>query len=140
MKKINIRIKNDHQIDFHRSAAHFHATHVTAADKTKIAPVVVSKEMQEYWGFYNILEVQIKEEGLEADYAQRYMNQKKLVFEEYLKSKNKPRHVTAKKLDAFCFEGERAFRIILVQQFENVSYKGLHILLAGNFFYRVFAV
>jgi len=47
------------------------------------APIIVSKEMQEYWDFYNTLEAQIKEDGLEADYAQRYMEQKKLAFEEY---------------------------------------------------------
>lgn len=102
------------------------------------APIVVSKEMQEYWNFYNTLEVQIQKDGLEANYAQRYMEQKKLAFEEYLKSKNKALYIPAKKLDAFYFEGERAFRINLVQQFENVSYRGLHILLAGNCFLQNF--
>jgi hypothetical protein len=102
------------------------------------APIVVSKEMQEYWDFYNTLEVQIQKDGLEADYAQRYMEKKKTVFEEYLKSKNRPLHISAKKLDSFYFEGERAFRINLVQQFENVSYRGLHILLASNYFLQNF--
>ena len=102
------------------------------------APIVISKEMQEYWDFYNTLEAQIQKNGLEADYAQRYMELKKIALEEYLKSKNKPLHIPDKKLDSFYYEGERAFRINLVQQFENVSYRGLHILLASNYFLQNF--
>jgi hypothetical protein len=102
------------------------------------APIVVSKEMQEYLDFYTTLEVQIQKEGLEADYALRYMEQKRLEYEENLKSQNKAFNITAKKLDSFYFEGEKAFRINLVQQLEAVSYRRLHILLAGNSFLQNF--
>ena len=104
------------------------------------APMVVSKEMQKYFNFYNNLEIEIKSNGLEAAFSEAYMRKKKANLEAYLISKDKEPLVSAKKLEAFLFEGEKAFRINLVQQVENVSYRGLHRLLSSNIFLQNFCL
>lgn len=105
---------------------------------TSNAPVIVSKEMEEYWDFYNRLQSQIENDGLEAAYAQSYMKQKKANREKALKSQNRPPRVSEEELDGYYTEGELAFRTNLVQQYENVSYRGLHRLLASNVFLQDF--
>lgn len=105
---------------------------------TSNTPVIVSKEMEKYWDFYNTVQSQIETDGLEASYAQSYMDQKKKNREETLKSQNKPPKVSAEELDGYYYEGELAFRTNLVQQYENVSYRALHRLLAGNVFLQDF--
>ena len=91
---------------------------------TSNAPVIVSKEMEDYWDFYNTLQSQIENNGLEASYAQSYMNQKKTNREKALKSQNRPPRVSEEELDGYYTEGELAFRPNLDQQYESDSYRG----------------
>ena len=102
------------------------------------APVIVSKEMEAYYEFYNTLENTIQNSGTEELYALLYMDKKKRLRQEHLKSTDRVPEVSQKELDGFYFEGKRTFRLSLVHQFENTSFRSLHILLASNIFLQKF--
>ena len=94
------------------------------------AQIVASKEMEKHFSFYEMLDHQITETGLEEAYANAFMEQKKTQRENFLRLKKRTVHVSPKKLAAFYLEGEKAFRVNLVLQLKNVSYRELHLLLA----------
>lgn len=83
------------------------------------APIIVSKELEKHFAFYEMLDHQVSESGLEDTYAKAFMEQKKAQVENVLRLKNKPIDVSQKKLAGFYLEGEKAFRVNLVQQLKN---------------------
>lgn len=102
------------------------------------APIVVSKEMQEYFDFYNTLEDLVEESGSEKFYVETYVNKMKKEREEYLRKQNKELEFSQDDLDAYHDEAELSFRLCLVHQFEGTSYRSLHTRVAGNFFLQNF--